>query len=369
MVINRFAKTVLAVLIGLSLLSEQAHSEEGDSSPTDDVKTSGDVYAGGKVFQSEKDQGWFWKKDPPPPVQEVKQEPKPQVEQEDKSKKDDIKVAEAPPATGGSHKGKQVKSFSVEWFNENIQKLRNRAIDSPTQENVRAYLLAQRIMLDKAQRFKDVMQLVSITDPLIDETGRRSTSSFGSLSQSVTAEDNTRIVAKDISKKAGIFFFFKGEDCPLCAKQASIMQMFGYMTGIPVVPISVDGNDLPGSPFPNVQRDTGQAKKLHIQNVPALALGIPPKTSRIVSFGPISAEQLIKRTVFIAHDAGIISDEQYKSTLPFNDNGYIDAGTMQDMPQDFMDNPDNFIKYIQKKAGYASDDVNTNTETGYGDSE
>ncbi|ELE6853169.1 pilus assembly protein, partial [Salmonella enterica] len=91
-----------------------------------------------------------------------------------------------------------------------------------------------------------------------------------------------------------------------------------------------------------------------ISNAPAIALAIPPSTTRIVSFGPISADQLISRTVLIAHDAGIISDQQYKSTLPYNDTGYIDSNILNDMPKDLTQQPDEFIKYIQAKAGYGS---------------
>lgn len=352
MAFNQFVKTVLAALVSCTVCTH-AIAAEGQQ----DIKTSGDVYAGGKDFQKEKDQGWFWKKDPPPPEEVVKQEP-PQTEQQEeekeKEKKSPSPVAPAVPETKNSP-----PPFSVVWFRENIQQIRDRAIDDPTPENVRAYLLAQRIMLDKASRYKDMAQIISITDPLIDETGRRSTSSFGSLSQSVSAEDNERDVAREIGKKAGLFFFFKGEGCTLCSKQASIMQTFSYMTGIPIIPISVDGNDLPGNPFPMVRIDNGQAKKLQIRNVPAIALAIPPDTTRIVSFGPISADQLIKRTVLIAHDAGIVSDERYKSTLPFNDNGYIDSDILKDMPEEYMQNPDQFIKYIQTKAGYAPADADS----------
>ncbi|MEQ0217885.1 conjugal transfer protein TraF [Klebsiella sp. CN_Kp114] len=352
MAFNQFVKTVLAALVSCTVCTH-AIAAEGQQ----DIKTSGDVYAGGKDFQKEKDQGWFWKKDPPPPEEVVKQEP-PQTEQQEEEKEKEEKspspVAPAVPETKNSP-----PPFSVVWFRENIQQIRDRAIDDPTPENVRAYLLAQRIMLDKASRYKDMAQIISITDPLIDETGRRSTSSFGSLSQSVSAEDNERDVAREIGKKAGLFFFFKGEGCTLCSKQASIMQTFSYMTGIPIIPISVDGNDLPGNPFPRVRIDNGQAKKLQIRNVPAIALAIPPDTTRIVSFGPISADQLIKRTVLIAHDAGIVSNERYKSTLPFNDNGYIDSDILKDMPEDYMQNPDQFIKYIQTKAGYAPVDADS----------
>ena len=103
--------------------------------------------------------------------------------------------------------------FTVAWFNENIQKLRNQAIDNPTQENVRAYFLAQRIMLDKASRFTDMARLVTSTDPLIDENSRRSTSTFGAMDQSNEAENNSRTVIKDVATKAGLFFFFRGEHC------------------------------------------------------------------------------------------------------------------------------------------------------------
>lgn len=356
MAYNPFVKTILAVIISCSMMPPVFAADGNDDGSRPELKTSGDVYAGGREFQKEKDQGWFWKKDPPPAI-EAKEAP-PQTEKPDKQ--EEKKPVETIPATPESSETKKSPpAFSVAWFRENIQVIRDRAIDQPTPENVRAYLLAQRIMLDKASKYKDMAQLISITDPMVDETSRRSTSSFGSLSQSVSAEKNEKDVAKEIGKKAGLFFFFKGQGCTLCAKQASVMQTFNYMTGIPIIPISVDGHDLPGNPFPGTKVDSGQAEKLQIRNVPAIALAIPPATTRIVSFGPISAEQLTKRTVLIAHDAGIVSDEKYKGTLPFNDNGYIDSNILQEMPEDYMENPDEFIKYIQTKAGYAPSDTNT----------
>lgn len=357
MAAKHIVKTVLSMLISCALYSFNVQAESQATSQQD-IKTGGDVFAGGKDFQKEKDQGWFWKKDPPPPEQETQLIPPPAPKTEDKkTEKEKPQLVEASPVSPAQKDEKGPQAFTVAWFRDNIQKIRDRAIDEPTSDNVRAYLLAQRIMLDKASRYKDMAQLISITDPLIDETGRRATSSFGSLAQSVSADENERDVAREIGKKAGLFFFFKGEGCTLCAKQASVMQTFSYMTGIPVIPISVDGQNLPGNPFPNVRVDEGQAKKLQIRNVPAIALAVPPSTTRIVSFGPISAEQLTKRTVMIAHDAGIVSDDRYKSTLPYNDNGYIDSDILKDMPEEYMQNPDEFIKYIQTKAGYAPSDA------------
>lgn len=79
-----------------------------------------------------------------------------------------------------------------------------------------------------------------------------------------------------ISSKAGKCFSFKGKDCPLCEKQAFVLKTFSHETSINVIPISVDGLLLPQNEF-NMKIDTGQAKKLGITNVPAIALAIPPK--------------------------------------------------------------------------------------------
>lgn len=75
------------------------------------------------------------------------------------------------------------------------------------QENVRAYFLAQRIMLDKASRFTDMARLVTSTDPLIDESSRRSTSTFGAMDQSNAAADKSSLVVKDIATKADLSSF------------------------------------------------------------------------------------------------------------------------------------------------------------------
>ncbi len=309
--------------------------------------------AGGQSFIEGKDQGWFWYKDPPIPT--LEEENDKVVKQKQHDTNDQIKEFEPIPLEASSTE--TIDPFSVAWFRENMQKLRDRAIDNPTQENVRAYYLAQRVLLDKASRFTDMARLVTSTDPLIDESSRRSTSTFGAMSQSSVAEENSRTVAKDISNKAGIFFFFNGENCTLCVKQAAIMQTFNYMTGINVIPISMDGKAMPGNTMNNYRIDTGQAEKLQIRNAPALALVIPPSTTRIISFGPISTDQLIKRTILVAHDAGIVSDVDYKSTLPYNDNGYIDSDILKDMPEDYLQNADEFIRFIQTKSGYASPEL------------
>lgn len=342
-----FSKTIIATVV-FGVLSTPALAE---SSKEKAKSTSGQVIAGGKSFSEGKEEGWFWKKTPPEPPEEI--EPEQMLAKADEAKEQDNPMpAPEAPAVAVVEQGPE--PFTVAWYRENVQKLRDRAIDEPTQENVRAYYLAQRIMLDKASRFTDMARLVTSTDPLIDESSRRSTSTFGAMDQSAEAEKNSRLVIKDIASRAGVFFFFRGEDCTVCVKQASIMNTFTYMTGMKVIPISIDGKPMPGNIMENWRPDSGQAEKLQITNTPALALAIPPEATRIISFGPLSADQLISRTILIAHDSGLITNEQYKSTLPYNDNGYIDSNILKDMPEEYLESSDDFIQYIQKKSGYAA---------------
>ncbi|WP_434526521.1 conjugal transfer protein TraF [Photorhabdus asymbiotica] len=343
-------KTLLTATI-CGLLSANAIADNNKSTS----KKTESTLAGGQAFVDGKEEGWFWKKSPPEPPKKLP--PQEVASQEKKPDEQDKAVKPPTPSKVVAKANSEEKGsapFTVAWYRENIQKLRDRAIDEPTQENVRAYYLAQRIMLDKASQFTDMARLVTSIDPLIDENNRRSTSTFGAMDQSNEAENSSRIIAKDIGNKAGIFYFFRGKNCTLCVKQASVLNTFNYMTGIKIIPVSIDRKPLPGNIMPDWRVDTGQAAKLQITNVPALALAIPPSTTRILSFGPISADQLISRTILVAHDARLITDQQYKSTLPYNDNGYIDSSILKEMPEDYLENADEFIKYIQTKSGYAS---------------
>ena len=162
-----FSKTVIATLV-FGVLSAHAVAESGKDKQK---ATSGQVTAGGTSFLDGKEEGWFWKKTPPEPPEEM--EPEPTVAKTDKAEDQDKQMpVPEPSVTVAVEEGPE--AFTVAWYRENVQKLRDRAIDDPTQENVRAYYLAQRIMLDKASRFTDMARLVTSTDPLIDESSRRS---------------------------------------------------------------------------------------------------------------------------------------------------------------------------------------------------
>lgn len=296
----------------------------------------------GDTFYKGKGDGWFWYKDPLPPVED---EPVPEPPAE---------IAESQPAPINKTKkqeGPQV--FSVAWLRDALPKAREKAIDDPSPENMQAYYYLQRISLDKAQRFADVSRVITMSDPLIDESIRRSTSSFAANSQTKMAGDAQVELLQSLSTKVGLFFFYKA-NCELCLKQSQILKSFKYSSDFTIIPISLDGSFLEGNPFGSFRKDSGQAKLLGINDAPALALAIPPKTARIVSFAPIAADAIRSRILLVAKETRLISELDYKRTLPYNDTGYLLVDGMDQMPPDLINDSKKFTAFIRQQAENAA---------------
>ena len=294
----------------------------------------------GDNFYTGKSDGWFWYQDPP--VEAEEEAPPLEVPPVVATAK-----APAPPPQAVEPSGPP--PFSVAWLKEKFPEARQQAIDDPNPENMRRYYYLQRIILDKAQRFADVSREITISDPLIDESTRRSTSSFAANAQTKNAGLAQIDLLQKLSSKAGLFFFYKA-NCDICLSQAQVLKSFKTYSEFTIIPISLDGSFLEGNPFGEFRRDSGQAKQLGITDAPALALAIPPKTARIVSFAPIAADALRGRVVLVAKSAGLISEEEYRRTLPYNDTGYLIADGMERMPPELFDSPKKFNAYIQQQA-------------------
>lgn len=296
----------------------------------------------GDTFYKGKSDGWFWYKDPLPPVEEEPiPDPPAEITASQPAPVDEAKKADGPPV------------FSVAWLRDALPKAREKAIDDPSLENMQAYYYLQRISLDKAQRFADVSRVVTMSDVLIDESIRRSTSSFAANSQTKMAGVAQVELLQSLSTKVGLFFFYKA-NCDLCLKQSQVLKSFKYSSDFTIIPISLDGSFLEGNPFGAYRRDTGQAKQLGITDAPAVALAIPPKTARIVSFAPIAADALRSRILLVAKESRVISEDDYKKTLPYNDTGYLLVEGMEEMPPDLINDSKKFTAFIRQQAENAA---------------
>lgn len=250
------------------------------------------------AFIEGKEEGWFWYEDPlipdepvpPIPVQEPPTPP-------------------APPKPPAEPHGPPV--FSVQWLKEQLPKLRENAIDNPTRENVQIYMYAQRVMMDKADRFSTMFKRVSLTDPLLDENNRFP---FATAFKSVTLRANEwaqKKILKNLSKKAGIFFFYSSS-CKYCHFQLFPLKQFALRYGFEMRLISLDGKPMPGMEKVPFIKDAGWAKSWNITVVPAIVLAAPPERLAVVSQGLLSTNALVSRVLLSAEELKLLDDEELK---------------------------------------------------------
>lgn len=244
-------------------------------------------------FYGGKEEGWFWYKDP----RDVKLRPiEPQIQQ--------VLPPPAPPQL--DHADKE-KPFSVKWLRENMDRLRDVAIDDPSPENVRAYYYAQRVMLDKADRFATASQQVVLSDPYLDENNNFPFASTARNSVMKLRDSAKKDGLKYLTEKVGLWFFFDSK-CAYCSMQLSVVKHLAQDYGFLVKAISLDGKSLPGLDLP-VVRDQGQFRNLNLSVTPSLVMVVPPKTFLVVSQGVLSDESADDRILAIAGSQKLLPDE------------------------------------------------------------
>lgn len=234
-----------------------------------------------------KEEGWFWYKDPrerapkplPPPPEVPDPPPQPPAAP--------AAVPSGPPM------------FSVEWLRVNLDKLRDKAIDDPSPKNVRAYYYAQRVMLDKADRFAKMSQMVVKLDPALDENN---VSPQGTSIQHNVAKLRAKTrdgAIKHLAKNVGIWFFFDS-NCSFCALQVSSVRHLVRDHGFLVKNISIDGQPMQGLDDLEWVRDQGQFRALNLSVTPTLVMAVPPKTFIVLSQGALPHSEVDDRILAAA---------------------------------------------------------------------
>lgn len=203
--------------------------------------------------------------------------------------------------------------FSVKWIKENIERMRDEAIDDPSPENVSAYLYAQRVMLDKASHFTETFRKVSTTDPVLDEGVRSPGQTFGVQAAATWAARSKRAIFDSLKKKVGLWFFFEST-CQYCALQAPLLESIAKEEGIKIMAISLDGRPLPNGVFRNFVTDQGQAASLGIEITPAVVAVRPPNGMAIVGQGLMARDEVVSRVIEASYNAGWIEEKDWERT-------------------------------------------------------
>lgn len=183
----------------------------------------------------------------------------------------------------------------IEHQRKELETKLHAAIVSPTSENLTAYILAQRALMNQSQRFSESWKRVIMTTPSLDETLIHPTDQNArALYYGEKRKDLERRI-QGLSQDYGLFYFFK-EKCPYCHGFAPIVKRFADKYGWAVLAISLDGGVVPE--FPHAQRDNGTAKRLGITHVPAL-IALHPQTGHLLplAYGMISESEIEMRVV------------------------------------------------------------------------
>ncbi|MFY9973275.1 MAG: conjugal transfer protein TraF [Chromatiaceae bacterium] len=275
-------------------------------------------------FYERSAEGWFWYRDPrvpsvpvpapgaPPPVA-----PAPPPES----------LAESPAQPGPA-------PLSAQWFRENLDRYRDRAIDEPSPENVAVYLHLQRIAMDKSSRFAAVSERVVQGDPVLDEITRRPTATFGANLVDRNAGAAMDSLLGRLAQSAALWFFYRS-DCPYCDAQAPLLEALAERYGFAVLAVSLDGAGLTDGRFPDYRVDQGQAALLGVVSTPALFLARPDQGDVApIAQGLLSLSQLRERIVLAAVQAGWITEAEAEHAKATVTRTHLAPGALAVLPED-----------------------------------
>jgi len=297
-----------------------------------------------QAIDTDSDRGWFFYRErvAPDPV-----EPLPPLELQPQPASPTV----PPPPIG-----------SVAWIRENIDRLRDRAIDEPTQENVELFAYVQRLMMDKSEVFARTLVQVNQRNPALDETIATPVNSPARLQMSQAREEAQSQILQALSEDTVIWYFFRS-DCPYCHRQNPILKHIRDHYGVRVLAISIDGLPLQDGAFLDWVPDRGQASFLGITATPAIFLMHAPDRVVLVSLGMRSLPELVDRIVEVARSEQWIDEGLYQRAMFGLPRRYLTEGFTPDLIED-PDDPAQLLAALRASSIHGATSGTVDPETG-----
>jgi len=178
---------------------------------------------------------------------------------------------------------------------QTLEDKKAKAVIYPTQENITDYMRYQKTVMDRSGKFADVWRRALWTNPDLDYTQFRPTAKMAKEAWIDKRNEDVSKTIKTINERYGIFFIFRG-DCPYCHKYSPILKAFQEKYQITIMPVSMDGGQLPD--WQKFLVNKGQVEKMGLttQAVPATIL-FDKETRKFipVGFGVLSHSELEER--------------------------------------------------------------------------
>jgi conjugal transfer pilus assembly protein TraF len=319
---------VFQVLIPIVLAGSLCSGFAQTSSPQPAAVTPFPHYA-------DKARGWFFREVTPEPEVPRVETPPP--------------APAPPPSPAAPAASAPLQPLSVAWLRQKLPLAEEIAVNKPTPENIRYYLYLQKMALDAADRFSAQVGRASLNDLVLDENAARPIWGRGADVMQAQADRGRSVLLRKIAKTHGIWFFF-GADCMPCRAQAPIIQMLVSTSGFAVMPISMDGRNLPNSPFKRVYRDSGQAERLGVEGTPTIFLVSPPDKFVPIASSLVAMDEIENRIIELALSSGDVTQEEYQSTKADRKSLFPSPGDMPQIPDAIADDPVALVQYLRAKA-------------------
>lgn len=279
-------------------------------------------------YYDSKAEGWFWYQDP---LEASPPQPAPPGTPS---------LPPAPPA------------FSTAWMRAHMDRLRDEAIDHPTDAQgnpsaaVIAYMYLQRVAMDKAQNFANAAERAVQSDPLLDENNRVP---FGTAATGLfnrTLDQDRKVALNTLTRQTGLWFFFDSR-CNFCSAQFEVLQRFTRKYPFRIRYISLDRKPLPG--MTRWSPDQGQAALLKVRMTPTLVLIRPPNHFYVISQGLSPEEALARKILLVADTQKLLPPDQLQAVRPF-DKGVLTPAQLQSPPasRSDADDPAVWVDFLQK---------------------
>lgn len=211
-------------------------------------------------------------------------------------------------------------------------------LEHPTAESSARLQGLMMVLVERGQRAGEAMREAQQIHPYLTAAWQRPQNTVGANAMDDAAKANTHRVVENLSRSAGIFFFFRS-DCGYCHAQVSALNAFLLRhRSFALVPISLDGGTLPGlRRKPELDR-SGLAAQLGVDTTPTLMVFRNGEFQPLAQGVVDSAEQLEQALIASAARAGWIDRATYESTRAVRPNSSLSTAFLDTLtPEDAAD--------------------------------
>jgi len=241
--------------------------------------------------------GWWW----------YQKEPEKQAEKPVRKKKP---VKPVPSLKDYTYE--QIWEMHPDQFQEYAEALKKKAVQKPSEENVKEYFEVQEIARKKALAFSNVAQFVWQKYPELTTKKDYPITTPGNLARISQINEERQRILRD-NREDFALIYFQRPDCSYCDEQSRILDWFTNETGWTVKKV-------------NISENPGLAAKFSVEITPTLILIQKGNQDYLpVSAGVISADEIEDKAYrAVRLLKGDISPEEY-SLYEFQKGGGFDV--------------------------------------------